>query len=154
MGHAPLRSGVVAGDITEIIGVYDADSTLIGEVSYWVKARFGAAHCSLCDLTHGLFTPKKEWTECARSLGVPVTTYHRNDAPREVLAAATGFPILLVRTRDRLQVVADHADLARFDGQTRHFVQWLEGIVSQGSPSDPGADTWSGWFPAVPRQES
>jgi hypothetical protein len=120
----------VANDITEIIGVYDADSTLIGEVSYWVKARFGKAHCSLCDLTHGLFTVKQEWTDCARSLGVPVTTYHRNDALHDVLATATGFPVLLIRTPNGLSVAADGAALEGFEGRTDAFAQWLTQLTS------------------------
>ena len=48
--------------------MYDADHTLIGEVSYWVGARLGRRHCALCDITHGLFTPKRDWTECRASL--------------------------------------------------------------------------------------
>lgn len=120
----------MAGDITEIIGVYDADSTLIGEVSYWVRARFGKAHCSLCDLTHGLLTVKKEWVECTRSLGVPVSTYHRNDAPADVLSATTDFPVVLVRTSGGLGVAAGPDELARFAGDTGAFGEWLGRLVS------------------------
>ena len=32
---------VTSKNITELIGVYDADSTLLGEVSYWIGARLG-----------------------------------------------------------------------------------------------------------------
>ena len=38
--------------VRELIGVYDADATLWGEVSYWVGARLGQRHCSLCDIMH------------------------------------------------------------------------------------------------------
>ena len=51
----------VTGRIEEFIGVYDADGTIVGEVSYWIGARLGRTHCSLCELTHGLFTAKREW---------------------------------------------------------------------------------------------
>jgi hypothetical protein len=34
----------MADEVIEFIGVYDADATLIGEISYWLKARVGAAH--------------------------------------------------------------------------------------------------------------
>lgn len=121
----PTTVATMDRDVAEIIGVYDADSTVIGEVTYWVKARLGRAHCSLCDLTHGTFMVKREWVECTRSLGVPVTTYHRNDAPAEVLAAVAGFPSLLVRGSAGLRVVADAGDLDRFAGRTEEFVGWL-----------------------------
>ena len=36
---------------TELIGVYDADATIIGEISYWIGARLGIRHCSLWAFT-------------------------------------------------------------------------------------------------------
>ena len=113
-------------DVIEHIGVYDADSTLIGEVSYWIGARLGRAHCSLCDLTHGLFTVKSEWKQCTRTLGVPFRTYHRNDAPADVLATAAGsFPVVMARTTNGLKVLLTNDELERFNGSTTEFVHWL-----------------------------
>ncbi len=40
--------------VVRLIGVYDADGTLRGELGYWVGARLGRRHCSLCDITHAL----------------------------------------------------------------------------------------------------
>ncbi|GDX28913.1 hypothetical protein LBMAG13_13430 [Actinomycetes bacterium] len=31
--------------MSQLIGVYDADATLWGEISYWVGARLGVRHC-------------------------------------------------------------------------------------------------------------
>ena len=110
------------GRITGFVGIYDADSTLVGEVSYWIGARLGRRHCSLCELTHGLFTVKGEWKECTRSLAVPVETYHRNDAPPDALAAAAGrFPVVLARTEHGLVVVLDPDELDGFRGDTALF---------------------------------
>ena len=115
----------MADRIIEFIGVYDADSTVIGEVSYWIKARFGAAHCALCDITHGLFAPKREWKECSLSLSVPFRTHHRNDAPDDVLRAAPGFPVVMARRENGLETVFDRHDLDAFDGSASAFVQAL-----------------------------
>jgi len=72
MSHGKrLYPVAMTSNVTEFIGVYDADSTLIGEVSYWIGARLGRTHCSLCELTHGLFTQKSEWKACAKELSVP-----------------------------------------------------------------------------------
>ena len=73
---------------SEFIGVYNAESTVLGEVSYWIGARLGLRHCSLCDITHGLFTKRAEWQECESALHIPFTTFHINDAPTEVSQAA------------------------------------------------------------------
>lgn len=116
--------------VTEFVGVYDADATLLGEVSYWIGARLGTRHCSLCELTHGLFTVRNEWKECRRSLSVPVVTHHRNDAPTDVLEAASGvFPVVLARTPGLLTVVLSPDDLEAFGGDTALFAARLEAIA-------------------------
>jgi hypothetical protein len=74
----------------EYIGVYNADASVWGEVSYWFGARLGVRHCSLCDVTHGMFRKRADWVQCAESLGVAFTTYHRDDAPQDVITAANG----------------------------------------------------------------
>ena len=121
----------MASNITELIGVYDADSTLLGEISYWVGAHLGTAHCSLCELTHGLFTKKSEWKQCAESLAVPFHLFHRDDAPNDVLAALTGqFPAVLQRTTEDLTVILTKDELERFDGHTSDFAEWITEYLS------------------------
>lgn len=115
---------------TAFIGVYDADSTLLGEVSYWIGARLGKRHCSLCDITHGLFTMKSEWKSCSQSLDIPFETFHRNDAPLEVLESAAGeFPIVLARYDSGLKVVFNGKDLDSFTGDTQRFIEALSTLV-------------------------
>jgi len=83
-----------------LFGIYDADATIVGEVSYWIGARFGIRHCSLCDITHSLFKQKSEWQQCQKRLaqehGVDFQAFHRNDAPAQVLKAAAGkYPVVI-----------------------------------------------------------
>ena len=121
----------MTSDITELIGVYDADSPLLGEISYWVDARLGTAHCSLCELTHGLFTKKSEWKQCANSLAVPFRLFHRDDAPDDVLVAlASEFPAVLQRTTEGLKVILTKDELERFDGHTTDFAEWITNYLN------------------------
>jgi hypothetical protein len=121
----------MTSNITELIGVYDADSTLLGEISYWVGARLGITHCSLCELTHGLFTKKSEWNQCAESLAIPFRLSHRDDAPHDVLAALTGqFPAVLQRTTEGLKIILTKEELERFDGHTSDFAQWINDFLN------------------------
>ena len=118
-------------NITELIGVYDADSTLFGEISYWVGARLGITHCSLCELTHGLFTKKSEWTQCAESLSIPFRLFHRDDAPHDVLNALAGhFPAVLQRTNNGVLVILTKDQLENFDGHTSDFAQWINDYLN------------------------
>jgi len=112
--------------VTEYIGIYDADSTIIGEVSYWIGARLGRRHCSLCDITHGVFTEKAEWRLFRERLHVPFTTFHRNDAPSGALAAAGGsFPCVLARRNDHFTVVLGPVDLDSMNGSPEVLINRL-----------------------------
>jgi hypothetical protein len=91
--------------VTKLIGVYDADATLLGEVSYWLGARIGLRHCSLCGITHSLFREKSQWRECQSrlesDLHVEIETFHRNDQPDDVRACIDGkYPAVVMRGDD------------------------------------------------------
>lgn len=80
--------------IVSLYGVYDADATILGELSYWFGARLGVRHCSLCDITHSLFRQKSTWQQCVKELqaehGVDFQAYHRNDQPDQVKKIVAG----------------------------------------------------------------
>ncbi|GDX28315.1 hypothetical protein LBMAG13_07390 [Actinomycetes bacterium] len=85
--------------MTQLIGVYDADATLWGEVSYWVGARVGVRHCSLCDITHSAFGEKSKWKECRSGLAADFETFHRNDQPDDVRQCIDGrYPAVVARS--------------------------------------------------------
>ena len=114
---------------SEFIGVYNADATLWGELTYWIGARLGTRHCSLCDITHGLFTPRAEWKECASSLEIPFTTFHINDAPTDVTQAANGnYPIVLGRTQTGLHVLLTDAELQECKGSPQELLSRLQSL--------------------------
>ena len=121
----------MTSNITELIGVYDADSTLLGEISYWVGARLGITHCSLCEITHGLFTKKSEWKQCAESFTVPFHLFHRDDAPHDVISTLAGeFPAVLQRTTEGLKIILTKEELEHFDGRTSDFADWITDHLS------------------------
>ena len=110
-----------AGSVS-LIGVYDADGSFAGEIRYWVGARLGRTHCSLCEITHGLFREKSEWRDCRDSLNVEFSTFHRDDAPDDVLeACGNQFPIVLARIVDGLVVVLGPGDLEVLGGDVPRF---------------------------------
>jgi hypothetical protein len=87
--------------VTELVGVYHADGSLWGELSYWIGARLGRAHCALCDITHGTFRRKDSWSVCEQALPVPFITYHLDDRPDDVRDTSQGTtPCVLARTHD------------------------------------------------------
>lgn len=120
------------GQIRRLIGVYDADGTVWGELSYWVGARLGRAHCSLCDITHGSVREKAGWRTCREALPVPFDTYHRNDQPDAVRAALAGrYPAVLAETEVGVVVLLDATALEDCGASPERLVQAIEGAVAR-----------------------
>jgi hypothetical protein len=85
--------------IRRLVGVYNANGSVGGELGYFIGARLGRAHCSLCDITHGLVRERSEWKAFRAKLPVPFDTYHRDDQPDGVRAAHAGeLPVVLAET--------------------------------------------------------
>ena len=111
--------------VRKLIGVYDADGTLVGEVRYWIGARLGRTHCGLCEITHGLFTERAAWKQCRDQLDVEFHTYHRNDAPADVLAVGSTAPFVVARTDRGLVALLGAAELDACAGDVQAFSRAL-----------------------------
>lgn len=114
--------------MAKLIGVYDADATLWGEMSYWVGARFGVRHCSLCEITHSLFREKSQWRECQSKLesdlSVEFETFHRNDQPDDVRACIDdNYPAVVMRGDDgKVSIFMSASELEACGSSPERFV--------------------------------
>ena len=97
--------------VRRLIGVYNADGTVIGELSYLVGSRLGRKHCSLCDITHGLLRQKSEWQACRTALPVPFNTFHRNDQPHEVRLVTGDIAPMVVAQTDVTMIILLEPDV-------------------------------------------
>ena len=116
-----------AGRIVRLVGVYDAESTLRGEVSYWIGARLGRRHCSLCEITHGSVRERPDWKRCRAGLPVQFDTFHRNDQPDTVRAAANGSaPVIVAETDTTAVLLVSAAELEECNGSIDLLVTAIE----------------------------
>jgi hypothetical protein len=122
----------VSAVIARLVGVYDADGSVLGELSYFVRARFGAAHCALCDITHGRVRERRDWRDARARLPVPVDLFHRDDQPEAVREAGGASPPVVVAetTDDRLVLLLERADLERCAGSPPLLVEAIETAVA------------------------
>jgi hypothetical protein len=117
--------------VRRLVGVYDAEGTLRGELSYWVGARLGRAHCSLCDITHGTFRERPDWKRCRDALAVGFDTYHLDDQPTAVRDAAEGSaPVVLAETAVGYVVLLGPAELEACAGSVERFQGALDRALS------------------------
>ncbi|MDA2965142.1 MAG: hypothetical protein O3C50_01330 [Actinomycetota bacterium] len=111
-----------------LYGVYDADATIWGEMSYWLGARFGFRHCSLCDITHSLFRKKSAWQDCQRQLAdkynLTFHTFHRNDQPEKLKPMINGnYPAVVAEDiNGRLSIFMDDLALKECNASPELFL--------------------------------
>lgn len=118
--------------IQRLIGVYNADGTMRGELSYWVGARLGRAHCALCDITHGSVRERPDWKACRTGLPVPFDTYHRDDQPEPVKQfIGKRLPAVVAETNEGLVMLLDPDDLDRCVGSVEHLADALTAAATR-----------------------
>ena len=87
--------------VLSLTGVYDADGGAIGELRYWIGARLGKTHCSLCEVTHSAIRERREWSETRSTLSVEFRTVHRDEQSKPVSTATNGlFPAVVAQDED------------------------------------------------------
>ncbi len=112
--------------IVRLVGVYNADGSLRGELAYWVGVRLGRAHCALCDITHGRVRERSDWIACRAELPVPFDRYHRDDQPAAVRAAlGDQAPAVVADTDHGLIPLLDPGELAACDASPDRLVAAL-----------------------------
>jgi len=118
--------------VTRLVGVYDADSTIRGELAYWIGARLGRRHCALCDITHGSVRERPEWAACRAGLPVGFDTYHRNDQPATVHDAVDGqAPVVAAVTDDGIVLLLGPDELVACEGSIEQLVDAIERSVAE-----------------------
>ena len=111
-------------DIVEVLGVYDADGGIRGELTYVIGHLLGRTECSLCDVTHAVVRRRPEWDAMASGLPVPVRLVHRNEvtASERAAWAGVGLPVVLAATASgEHRVLLTPDDLAALDGSVAAF---------------------------------
>lgn len=118
--------------VVRLIGVYDAEGTVRGELAYWIGARLGRAHCSLCDITHGSVREKPAWKQCRADLPVAFDTYHRDDQPDAVRSAVGGVaPFVVAETDAGIVDLLGPTELDACGGTIEAFLAAIERAVAE-----------------------
>ena len=108
--------------VDRIVGVYNANGGLVGEVRYIVGHLLGTTSCALCDITHSPIRRKREWDALVAELGIPVDLRHLKELDeRESAAVGEQAPIVLVERNGMLEPLLDASQLDALDGSVSAF---------------------------------
>lgn len=111
-----------------LIGVYDSDGGLWGDLRYIGGKILGTANCPLCEITHGWHpTGRRSWKQLRSELPMPMDLVHRNEVSPEILHAAGGrTPCLIGLVDGRIVRLLGPEDLEACAGDVSVFRQTLE----------------------------
>jgi hypothetical protein len=126
-----MTAGPVPRRVDSIVGIYDADGGLLGELRYAARKVTGRGHCSLCDLTHRGVRRRADWQRACDRRSVPVELLHRNERPADV-EALTGerIPCVLARVDGGLLTLLGPDDLDACEGDVDAFDRRLDRAVA------------------------
>ncbi|CAN1489642.1 hypothetical protein MCEMIE24B_00168 [Microbacteriaceae bacterium] len=112
-----------------LIGVYNADGGVIGELKYFFGHLIGIAKCELCDITHSPIRRKASWDRLASELkaeyGLDFALEHLNErSDAENKASAGREPCVLAEYPDgSLGMFLDRQELRMVDGNVDRFAK-------------------------------
>ncbi|CAB4652990.1 unannotated protein [freshwater metagenome] len=118
-----------------LTGVYDADGGAIGELKYWIGARLGKTHCSLCEVTHSAIRERREWSETRSTLSVEFRTVHRDEQSGPVSTATNGlFPAVVAQAEDGVAyLLLDAADIEEIARRAEPHLALIAAVEQAGT---------------------
>jgi len=110
----------------KLIGIYNAEGGLTGELSYVWKKMLGANHCALCDITHSLVFPKKKWKELVDELHINIQVIHLNERAPALKSLTNGkTPCIVLSCEGNYEIIIDTTDLKNCKGEVSRLENLL-----------------------------
>ena len=127
--------------VIELIGVYNASGTALGELAYLTGKLVGRAHCALCDITHGRLRRRAAFDSATRALPVPLTLLHRNELSPELVRAVDGdLPCVLARTTTGVDRLLGSAEIAACGSDPQLLVSQIVAALTAAELHFPSTD--------------
>jgi hypothetical protein len=100
----------------KVVGIYNADGSVTGELAYAVAKLKGRGSCELCNVTHG-WNPlgKRSWKAAVEQSQLNLTFIHRDEALPEQLEAAGRLPAVVMSSGDEWRVIMTSSEFADFN---------------------------------------
>ena len=93
----------------KLVFVYNADSGLFNTLTDIAHKLLspGTYECNLCNLTHGYFAAREEWTTFLDDLDADIEFLHRDEYMSRYPDAGVDFPAIFVNSNDELKLWVD-----------------------------------------------
>ena len=112
--------------MTHVVGIYNADGSVTGEIAYAASKLTRRGSCELCDVTHG-WNPfgRREWKTALQQSDLDITFIHRDEALPEQLAAAGQLPSIIALSDDSWHVIMSANDIRQCNKSAEQLISQL-----------------------------
>jgi hypothetical protein len=117
-----------------LVGVYNADGSLLGELRYLLGRARGTAHCALCDTTHGKFRRRRDFDQARLALDEPLELRHRDELSPEQVAAVQGRLPCVLLVDDRVEILLGPEALEECAGDPSRLVACINEALAATRP--------------------
>lgn len=132
--------------VVRLVGVYNADGGVRGEIAYILGKIRGTAQCALCDITHRGVRKNREFADLSCQITVPFDFVHLNERSSQVAAVSEDrTPCVLAETNHGFRMLLQPDDLATIGGDANAFLQALHSATAAQSLRFPGTHQSGGW---------
>ena len=113
--------------IITIYCVYNAESSITGELKYLLLKYFYGFKCSMCEITHNNFSEKKEWRDRISQLSYNIEAVHLNDQPDDLYQFSNGkAPCVVGKNSKGFKFIFTSDELNSFRGDLQQFFKKLD----------------------------
>jgi hypothetical protein len=102
--------------VDKLVGIYNANGSLIGELQYFFGKLTGQTHCALCDITHGMLREKTVFSNSKQALGIPFENLHLDELNPELQIFKDFAPCVVAFSEAQFSLLITKAELELCDG--------------------------------------
>ena len=118
--------------MTRIVGIYNADGSILGELNFSIRKVLGKSDCGLCDLTHG-WNPfgKPSWRNACSARSIEIELVHRDELTSDQNKTAGDLPAIIFQLGETWRKLMTAEDIYSFKGNGSGFLDEIERLVSE-----------------------
>jgi len=118
--------------MTRIIGVYNANGSIFGEVQFAINKLLGKTNCGLCELTHG-WNPfgRSSWKDACSFSDIGIELLHRDELTDDQSKAAGDLPAVIAEGAGEWEKIMTAEDIRSFIGDASGFLTRINELVSK-----------------------
>lgn len=117
--------------VDKLVGLYNANSSLVGEIVFLFGKLIGRTECVLCDITHGPFQKKSAFSSAQQTLGVPFKILHLDELDATLYSFKESAPCVVAICGSEYSILLSKGELALCDSDVDCFFDSLKAKLGQ-----------------------